>query len=170
MLHNQVQIYDAEGQGHPLSVLGDLSRGNILFPPCFALQIDLVQKQAFLQSLKVQNKCCTFDTRSDTGELPKVCLTNVWKGNGLSSALKVFRSELIYQDLWADWTCCRNTRYICWRSVIRRSEEFLNMSLTPYPPATGIRLVPYSNFSKWKLCYKMRSTTREVKLPIGWEN
>ena len=48
---NQVQIYDVEGQGHPLSVLVDLSRGNITFPPRFALQNDLTQKQAFPQSL-----------------------------------------------------------------------------------------------------------------------
>ena len=34
---NQVQIYDAEGHGHLLSVLVDLSRGNIPFLPRFAL-------------------------------------------------------------------------------------------------------------------------------------
>ena len=45
---NQVQIYDAEGQGHPLSTLVYLSRGKIPFPPRFALQNDLVQKQAFI--------------------------------------------------------------------------------------------------------------------------
>ena len=56
---NQLQIYDAEGNGHSLSVLVDLSRGNVPFPPRFALQNDLVQKQAFLQSFKVQNICCT---------------------------------------------------------------------------------------------------------------
>ena len=39
---NQVQIYDAEGHGYSLSALVDLSRGNIPFPPRFALQNDLV--------------------------------------------------------------------------------------------------------------------------------
>jgi hypothetical protein len=56
---HQVQIYDAEGQGHPLSTLVNLSRGKIPFPPRFAVQDDLGQKQTFLQSLKVQNICCT---------------------------------------------------------------------------------------------------------------
>ena len=54
---NQVQVYDAEGDGHPLSDLVQLSRGCIPFPPRFVLQNDLVQKQAFLQSLKEQNIC-----------------------------------------------------------------------------------------------------------------
>ena len=68
---NQVQIYDAEGQGHQLSVLVDLSRGNIPFPLCFALQNDLVQKQAFFQSLKVQNICCTYGDWSKSGRIPR---------------------------------------------------------------------------------------------------
>ena len=49
---NQVQIYDAEGQGHSLSTLVSLSRGNIPFLPRFALQNDLVQKQEFIQKLE----------------------------------------------------------------------------------------------------------------------
>ena len=58
---NQVQVYDAEGHSHLLSDLVRLSRGYIPFPPCFALQNDFVQNQPLLQSLKVQNVCCTFE-------------------------------------------------------------------------------------------------------------
>ena len=74
---NQAQTYDAEGHGHPLSVRVDLSRGNLPFQPRFALQNYLVQKQAFLQSLKVQIFAVLMEIGSDTGEFLKVCLTNV---------------------------------------------------------------------------------------------
>ena len=55
---NQVQVYDTETQGHPLSDLLNLSRGRLPFSPRFVLQNDLVQKQAFIQSLTLQNICC----------------------------------------------------------------------------------------------------------------
>ena len=67
---NQVQVYDVEGQGRLLSVQVDLSRGCIPFPLRFVLQNDLVQKQAFLQSLKVQNICCTFGDWVKLGIIP----------------------------------------------------------------------------------------------------
>ena len=68
---NQVQVYGAEGHSHPPSDLVRLSRGCIPFPPRFAPQNDLVQKQAFLQSLKVQNICCTFGDWVKLGRIPE---------------------------------------------------------------------------------------------------
>ena len=95
---HQVQIYDEEGYGHPISALVNLSRGKIPFPPRFALQNDLVQKQAYLQSLKVQNTCCTFEDWVKLGGFPKACLASVIvKGNGRFSAWKDRSSELTYQ-------------------------------------------------------------------------
>ena len=67
----QAQIYDAEGQPYSLSTLVNLSRGKIPFPPRFAQQNDLVQKNAFLQSLKVQNICCTYGDWSKFGRIPE---------------------------------------------------------------------------------------------------
>ena len=66
----QAQIYDAEGHPYSLSTLVNLSRGKIPFPPRFAQQNDLVQKNAFLQSLKVQNICCTYGDWSKFGRIP----------------------------------------------------------------------------------------------------
>ena len=77
---NQVQIYDAEGQGHLLSVLVDLSRGSIPLPPRFALQNDLVQKPTFIQSLTPQNLCCTCGDWSRFGRIPEIMFNQQVKG------------------------------------------------------------------------------------------
>ena len=77
---HQVQIYDAEGQGHLLSTLVSLSRGKIPFPPRFALQNDLVQKQTFIQSLTPQNICCTHGDWSRLGRIPESMFDQQVKG------------------------------------------------------------------------------------------
>ena len=118
---NQVQIYDVEGQGHSLSVLVDLSRGNIPFPQRFELQDDLVQKQAFLQSLKVQNICCTFGDWVRHGRTPESMFDqhNV-KGPWPFLSMEGF---LLRIDLSASLSRLNKLKkYICWRSGIRKSE------------------------------------------------
>ena len=172
-------------------------------PPNFALQNELVQKQVFLQSLKVQNICCFFGDWVGYGRTPESMFDQRVKGQwmfliiqgsplrtDLSASmgrLNLLKKYLIYLlqiryiirnqkigrilihviDSLPTIDCFIITWSICKESITcsRIRGRVNNMF-----PVTGIRLVPYSNFSKWELCYKMRSTPRKVKLPISWEN
>ena len=58
--------------------LVSLSRGKIPFPPRFALQKDIVQKQAFIQSLTPQN--CAYGDWSRFGRIPESMFDQQVKG------------------------------------------------------------------------------------------
>ena len=62
-------IYDTIGNAHQLLILIQLSRGKIPFSPPY-LRMQDYEQNAILQSMKVQDLCCTYKDWIQRGRTP----------------------------------------------------------------------------------------------------
>ena len=164
---HQVQIYDAEGQGRRLSTLVYHSRGKTPFPPRFALQNDLVQKQEFLQSLKVQNICCTHGDWSRFGIIPESMFDQQVKGKWPYLSIE---GSPLRTDLSASLRRLEQLKkYPIYLLEISNQKigRILGHVIDSLPPSNRDTLSSVFQLQQVEIVLQNALYSRKVKLPIG---